>query len=180
MKERTVKLSGHGKDRFLERFFADEPGLDAPTRQRLVERSKAALSSVRVRKAAIARKHVAVKPLAPAASLQTEAQPKAAPPAPAAPSTPAPPPAPAADAAPASFDPYAFGLVPIFQREGAEGLAAKLASVKEVAHLRQMAKAQQIVLPQELRAGEASADANRAGIVEAVAKRIKDRRAAAG
>jgi len=43
-----------------------------------------------------------------------------------------------------------------------------------------MAKAQQIVLPQELRSGDVSADAVRAGIAEAVAKRIKDRRAAAG
>ena len=66
------------------------------------------------------------------------------------------------------------------QREGAEGLIAKLAGVSRVDHLRAMAKAQQIVLPQELRSGDATAEAVRAGIAEAVGKRIKDRRAAAG
>jgi hypothetical protein len=171
MKERTVKLSGHGKDRFLERFFADEPGLDDATRRRLVERSKATLSSLRVRKAALARKPAGVAPRAPAPTIAER---------PAAANLPPASPPPTADATPGAFDPYVFGLVPVFQREGADGLAAKLATVAEVAHLRQMAKAQQIVLPQDLRAGDTSPDAIRAAIVEAVARRIKDRRAAAG
>ncbi len=187
MNERTVKLSGHTKDRFLERFFGEEPGLDAPTRQRLVQRSQSAFSSLRVRKTVLARPRVPLKPATTPSAKLPEAQPAAPPTAPT-----APPPAPtqhaatpalaptATPAGPTPFDPYAFGLVPIFQREGAEGLTARLEAVTDVAHLRQMAKAQQIVLPQELRSGDAAADAIRAGIVEAVGKRIKDRRAAAG
>jgi hypothetical protein len=160
MKDNTVKLSGHAKDRFLERFFAEEPGLDADTRRHLVMRGQSAFTSLRVRKALLVRKPTPVKakPAAP--------QEPSTPPPTAAPDTP--------------FDPYVFGLVPVFQREGAEGLLAKLGEVASIENLRSMAKSQQVVLPPELRAGDASPDAIRAGIVEAVQKRIKDRRAAAG
>ncbi len=173
MKESTVKLSGHAKDRFLERFFGEEADLSPGVRERLVARSKSAFTSLRVRKAMLNRPRVPVKAprrapvvppaqqLPPAATSSTAVTPAAA-------------------AAETTFDPYVFGLVPVFQREGREGLLAKLGGVEQIDHLRQMAKAQQIVLPQELRAGEATAQAIRTGIVEAVAKRIKDRRAAAG
>jgi hypothetical protein len=77
------------------------------------------------------------------------------------------------------FDPYIFGLVPIYQRQGPDGLMAKLAEITHIDHLRRMAKAQQILLPAELRSGDADARALRAGIVAAVGKRIADRRAAA-
>jgi len=178
MKDNTVKLSGHAKDRFIERFFAEEAGLDDALRRRLVLRSKGAFTSLRVRKALLNRKFAVVSSTpadtrkVPAAPVHTAMLDNVPTPAPSEPAT-----APAPDGA---FDAYAIGLVPVFQREGADGLLAKLASVSRVDHLRAMAKAQQIVLPQELRAGDATAEAVRDGIAEAVAKRIKDRRAAAG
>ena len=169
MKDNTLKLSGHAKDRFLERFFAEEADLAPDALQRLTVRSKAAFASLRVRKMAV---YPARKPPKPA--VPPPQRPAIRPPLPdAAAAIPAP-------ATEAAFDAYAFGLVPIFQREGRDGLIAKLASIENLDHLRQMAKAQQIVLPQELRLGEAALDVVRTAIVDAVAKRIADRRAAAG
>ncbi len=178
MKDNTVKLSGHAKDRFIERFYAEEADLDDAVRRRLTMRSKSVFTSLRVRKAALCRKSTVVQPkpaegrkiIAAAPSVQPQVPPPA----------PTPVPTAAPSAFEGAFDAYGIGLVPVFQREGAEGLLAKLAGVPRLDHLRAMAKAQQIVLPQDLRSGEATADAVRAGIVEAVAKRIKDRRAAAG
>ena len=54
MKDTTVKLSGHSKDRFLERFFAAEHGIEPAALERLTARTKASLSSLRVRKALLA------------------------------------------------------------------------------------------------------------------------------
>ena len=207
MKDNTVKLSGHAKDRFIERFFAEDEGLDAATRQRLVSRSQSVFTSLRVRKAALTQRPVIGKQrsLAKPRRIEQEAHgagTAAEPPRgeePASASVPAPQPAPVSVApsgppsAPvsgaatsataedaAAFDPYVFGLVPVFQREGAEGLLAKLGGIATADRLRAMAKAQQVVLPQQLRSGDVAPDEIRAGIVEAVAKRIKDRRAAAG
>lgn len=166
MKRTTRKLSGHAKDRFLKRFFEDEAGLAADIAERLAARSSATFTSLRVRRAAI-------RPLQrkKAASLTPAAPVKTTPPAPSltpAPTTPS-----------AAFDPYSLGLVPVFQREGRDGLLAKLAGVTSVDHLRQLAKAQQVVLPQELRTGDVAIDTLRTAIADAVAKRIADRRAAA-
>ncbi|MEO1207597.1 MAG: hypothetical protein AAFV45_14820 [Pseudomonadota bacterium] len=80
---------------------------------------------------------------------------------------------------PVSFDPYAFGLVPTMQREGEAGLLARLNEVARAEHLRAMAKAQQIVLPRELRTGDETAETLRGAIINAVSKRIADRRSAA-
>ena len=177
MKDNTVKLSGHAKDRFVERFFAEEAGLDDVVRRRLVLRAKGAFTSLRVRKALLGRRIAVSNPST--ADVNKLPSPALAPAATSAarPATDVSATEPAGDGA---FDAYAIGLVPVFQREGAEGLVAKLGGISRVDHLRAMAKAQQIVLPQELRSGDASVEAVRAGIAEAVAKRIKDRRAAAG
>ena len=178
MKENTVKLSGHTKDRFLERFFADEPGLDADARRRLTGRAQSAFTSLRVRKAVVALQRTArVLPTARPAPVALEQKPAAAAPPVAAPEAAL---ANHVDVADAAFDAYAVKLVPIFQREGRDGLLAALAGVVSVDHLRQIAKAQQIVLPQPLRSGDTAAETVRIGIVDAVAKRIADRRAAAG
>ena len=201
MKEHTVKLSGYAKDRFLERFFAQEEGLDVETRRRLVTRSKGAMSSLRVRKAVLSgQRMIAPKTataliasgVAPAATASPEQAPAALrepfdPPAQVAAPAPSPSP-PVSTAAPdsrlpessGSADPYAVKLVPVFQREGRDGLLARLGGIDAIDHLRQIAKAQQIVLPQALRAGEGDPDTLRAAIVDAVAKRVADRRAAAG
>lgn len=183
MKDNTVKLSGHAKDRFIERFFAEEADLDDAVRRRLTMRSKSVFTSLRVRKAALSRKSAIAQPKPAEGRKVVSAASRVLPPTPAPPAPVVTQPAapPAAEPAPeAAFDAYGIGLVPVFQREGAAGLLAKLDGVAEVDHLRAMAKAQQIVLPQDLRLGEATAETVRAGIVEAVAKRIKDRRAAAG
>ncbi len=183
MNDHTVKLSGHSKDRFLERFFAAEPGLDAQTAARLTARSKSAFTSLRVRKALLAPPRRSPAPV----NRGTDALPIVVAPLPHAPSGgSAPHAAPAADPASSqttasyAFDAYAIGLVPVFQREGRDGLLAKLATVGKLEHLRQMSKAQQVILPQALRTGNAPLDEVRNAIADAVAKRIADRRAAAG
>ncbi len=76
-----------------------------------------------------------------------------------------------------SFDPFAFGLIPIFKREGAKGLAARLEEIGNVENLRAMAKAQQIVLPRDVRRGEADIDTVRTAVLAAVEQRITDRKA---
>lgn len=184
MKDKTLKLTGPGKDRFLERFFAAESGLDATAAKRLLARSRSTFLSIRVLKGVayppaqgIRRKPARIGP---------HATPHVPPSEPASlkPAAPAPSPAQTAAATPPAADPafdaYAIGLVPTFQREGRDGLIAKLAAIDRLDHLRQMSKAQQIVLPADLRTGDASLDAVRAAIADAVAKRIADRRAAAG
>ena len=80
----------------------------------------------------------------------------------------------------ALVDPYAIGLVPTFEREGANGLMRKLAAIASPDELRRMARAQHVALPPDLRRPEAEPDAIRAAIVAAVEKRITNRRAAAG
>lgn len=163
MKDKTLKLSGHAKDRFLERFFSAETSLSQDDVVRLAERSKATFASLRVRK-------LTVYPVQPKQKKAARAKAAVA--------------SQAADVAAAAtggkFDPYAFGLVPTFQREGRDGLIAKLAGVTDADQLRQMAKAQQVVLPQDLRSGAQELDVLRTAIADGVAKRIADRRAAAG
>ncbi|MCH9808754.1 MAG: hypothetical protein K0U74_13580 [Alphaproteobacteria bacterium] len=102
-------------------------------------------------------------------------QPPTAPPAKAKTAKPATPPSP--DAAGSSFDPFVFGLVPIFKREGADGLRDKLATIAETENLRAMAKNQQIILPREIRRGEVEAQTVRDAILAAVEQRVTDRKA---
>ncbi len=158
-KPATKKLAGPALDRYLRRFFTAEPGLPMTLAQSLAARANATFSSLRVRALPTAEVSAASLPTAPAPA-------DSEPPAPFAP--------------PASFDPYAIGLVPTFQREGRDGLIAKLASIMTADQLRKMARAQQVVLPDALRQGDVEAPALRAAIADAVAKRIADRKAAAG
>ena len=78
------------------------------------------------------------------------------------------------------FNPYAFGLVPVFVREGPDGLLQRLNTIQRLDHLRTLARFQQIALPSEFRHGDVAVDDVRSAIVTAVGKRIADRRAAAG
>lgn len=188
MRRTTKKLSGPSLERFLRRFFKGQPGVDAAQADRLAASAKRTFSMVRVR-AASGGSAAGEDVRAPAtedagqrgassvsdkfarvASALSESRQTASPRD--ASGTPAPEPKP--------FDPYAFGLVPTFQRQGADGLLRMLATVDDVGDLRKLARAQQIVLPLELRSGEADADDVRRGILAAVEKRIADRRAAAG
>lgn len=171
MKSTTRKLSGIAMERMFLRVMMAEKGVDAATAERLARRLALAITSTRVRRVPLkALKKPATPVLAEAPPSLPEAPlaDRAAPPA-LAPSPPV----------EAPFDPYAFGLVPVYQREGRDGLAAKLAAVAATAHLRAMAKAQQIALAAELRTGDVPAAVLRDAIVVAVEKRIADRRAAA-
>lgn len=167
------KLSGPSLNRFFRRFFQAQPGLDPQIAEQLTKISVRTFSSVRVRR--IAWRNVHGSPAR--RSVRRAAEPTSAEPvAEAHTAAPA-----AAEPAPAAaFDPYAFGLVPIFQREGRDGLLAKLANVGSADNLRKMARAQQIALPAELRSGDIALDQLREAITAAVEKRIANRRAAAG
>ena len=181
MKRTTRKLSGQVKDRYLERFIAAEPGLDAAMAKSLAARCGATFTSLRVRRVAVGllkRRAPGPPPVAigvPQPPRVPSAQPDV-PPTP--PAVAGPPIAPTEQLS--SFDPYVFGLIPVYQREGRDGLLGRLASVTRVEDLRAMAKTQQVVLPAEFRSGDVAAPSVRAAIADAVAKRIADRRAAAG
>ena len=183
MKKTTRKLTGHAKDRFFARFFAEEPGLSAETAQSLARRSSATFTSVRIKRIAWGLlqgrrdgRGKATSDVAPPSSVATASVVQPVAEVVAVPAIPAG----AIPGEPVAFDPYVFGLVPVFQREGRDGLMAKLATVDHADNLRLMAKTQQVVLPAELRKGDADAATLRTAIADAVAKRVADRRAAAG
>ncbi len=69
-----------------------------------------------------------------------------------------------------------FGLVPVFKREGAEGLRARLDDIVSVDDLRAMAKARQIILPKDIRRGEVAIDTVRQAVFIAVEQRVSDRK----
>lgn len=195
----TKKLSGPAKDRFFKRFFTEAGGLDEPTADRLTECSKQVFSSVRVRKNAdslnsdipAASSHTTADAGPTADAISSKAKPEEV--GSYVPETPSPEPVAAKPSKPEvslaeqlqtpppetgkEADPFIFGLVPVYKREGAEGLLVKLAEIRSVAHLRAMAKAQQIVLARELRTGDIDVVTLRAAILEAVEKRVADRRA---
>jgi hypothetical protein len=168
----TKKLTGPAMERLVERL-AESEGLSEPDAQRLARRFARMVSSLQARRAELA--DLERKPRRP----KPPARPAAPPPVPASTSTTSPS-APMPSMPSQAFDPFAFGLVPVFQREGRDGLLARLATVTSAEHLRQMARAQQIVLEAALRSGDVEPAALRAAIVTAVEKRIADRRAAAG
>ncbi len=190
MKRTTKKLSGIGLELFLRRFYRSYSGSDDTLARRLSQDGAKTFASVRLRRMAWrdwrpnpvggpddnATKSPAERAAEPPA---LTGQAPAAVPAPGALEQPA---APAATqiGGDVPFDPYAIGLVPTYQREGADGLSAKLADITSLDNLRKTARSQQIALPAELRGDDADIEAVRTAIVSAVGKRIANRRAAAG
>ncbi len=175
MKPTTRKVSGTAMERLFRQVLAGDGAADAATAERLARRLALVLTSVRARR-------VPLRELARAAAGQDRPAPRVPLPPPAA--TPAPPPAasqaePAAVPASATFDPFLFGLVPVYQREGRDGLTARLAAIAAPADLKAMAKAQNVALEVRLRSEDVPAEELRTAIVAAVEKRIADRRAAA-
>lgn len=176
----TRKLSGPAKDRFFKRLFVDVGGLDIPAADRLTEAASELISSIRVRRDLRLAGPVApdpaddpAQPEVPAPAREEPFQPDPEPVFPTGGKTDvAQPPAEASE-----FDAFAFGLIPVYKREGSEGLSARLSEIGSVENLRAMAKAQQIVLARDLRTGDIDITALRAAILEAVARRIADRRA---
>ena len=176
MASNTRKFSGPALDRYLKRFFAAQPGMSSETAETLARHASAAFSSIRVRPG--------FEPIPTTQRATATVRPAAATPAPAPAMPPAAPAAKPAAGAPIStsdeFDAFAIGLVPTFQREGRDGLIAKLGAISSLDNLRKTARAQQIVLPEAMRQGDVAIETLRAAIADAVAKRIADRRAAAG
>ena len=153
MKRTTKKLAGKSLEQFLKRFFLSQPEIDAKTAAALARAGQDAFSSVRVKALSLARCR---RPLPTTASSQPSTGPATSPPPPPLPGRSPRPPA-AIPQQPASsdgengetapFDPYAIGLVPTFQREGADGLMTRLAEITAPDQLRKMARAQQVALP---------------------------------
>lgn len=174
-KKTTRKLTGIAKERFFDIVPPEE--------------AKKIVTSLRVRNDAYPvsralQKTRVSKPVARKPARKTVKEPAAAAPEPAAPTPAASPPPPAASAPPEpsaetsdGFDAFQFGLVPVFKREGADGLREKLNSVETTDQLREMAKAQQIILPRDIRRGEVDAETVRTAILEAVEQRVTDRKA---
>ncbi len=165
----------------LEALFLSRPEIAEKTAGALARASQNAFASVRVTALSLARTG---GPLGTLGTLAKSANrtPAATEPAPAD-TNPVPQSAAGSDGGNderAAFDSDAIGLLPTFQREGANGLMKRLAEITSADHLRKMARAQQVALPADLRKDGADADAIREAIVKAVAKRIADRRAAAG
>ena len=178
MRRTTKKLNGVAKDRFLRQLLATEPGLPGEAAERIVMRGSDAITSLRVRRT----RWPGVKPMVPvpgvaASSAASTREPPALAPQPQ-PAAAAPQPQPPADDQ-SAFDPYAIGLVPTLQREGRDGLVARLMAVGETGKLRLMARTQQIVLAEPYKSGSVEVAALAGAIADAVAKRIADRKAAA-
>ena len=195
MKRTTKKLSGIGLELFLERFYAAHPSIGKQLAQKLAKESGKAFASVRVRRTAWhdwrRPRHAHITSAEQQGAEAHEAHEAAPSNTPIEPHSPARWPIKAGDdvqpaalegaqPAPGHFDPYSIGLIPTYQREGPEGLLAKLAEINSADNLRKLARSQQISLPADLRSAEAALDDIRSAIVAAVGKRIADRRAAAG
>jgi hypothetical protein len=87
-------------------------------------------------------------------------------------------PGPAVAAAP-PFDPYAFNAILMLKRQGRDALAAQLAGIGEISHLRQLAEAQLIGLDQTMRSGPIAIEDLREAVLRGVERLVADRRAAA-
>ncbi|HUS97730.1 MAG TPA: hypothetical protein VMX97_13415 [Hyphomicrobiaceae bacterium] len=178
MKRISRKLAGRELDLFFRNLFRAQAGLDPAQVNKLSTTCLQTIKSVNLRvrhlKAGkFIRPHSASEtgqqrqPQPPYSPEQAAAHPQIAV-------------APKPDKPATAFDPYAFGLIPIYQRQGRDGLLEKLKTITSGDDLRRMARAQQIMLPAPLRTGDASLDEIRTAILAAVEKRIADRRAAAG
>jgi len=209
MKTPTKRLSGPAKDRFFKRFFSEEDDLQPQIAERLADKSAATFTSVQVRKELASpqtgkSRPVATKPKpkkvpagkkldvgdvsgdrTPEPMGETGSPPqKHDTPQPSETPLVAPPPSPAqvseAPQPETTFDPFAIGLVPTYQRAGPEGLMAKLSEIQSPDDLRLMAKSQRIVIARELRTGDGVAADIRTAIVAAVKKKIEEKASAAG
>jgi len=80
-----------------------------------------------------------------------------------------------------TFDPFAFSVVVVLQKEGEAGLMSRLNEIRDVANLKRLAREQRLSLPRSLLKDE-SVDGQtlRTALVEAGHKRIANRAAAAG
>lgn len=173
-KKTTRKLTGIAKERFFDNVSVEEA-------KRIVTSLRVRNDAYPVSRALQNRGVSRSKPTTDDKDTTSKAAAPETPPAAPPPKPALPPPSPAPAAAEAveggGFDAFQFGLVPIFKREGAEGLRAKLDGIPSVDNLRDMAKAQQIILPREIRRGDVDAETVRGAILDAVEQRVTDRKA---
>ena len=76
------------------------------------------------------------------------------------------------------FDPNGFSAMKVYRTSGEKGLRDRLNAIGERGHLQELAKAQQISLPRDLRGKWADASALRDAIVKGVKRRHEDWQAA--
>ncbi|MEQ8825298.1 MAG: hypothetical protein RIC14_13090 [Filomicrobium sp.] len=172
-KKTTRKLTGIAKERFFDNVSVEEAKRIVTS---LRVRNDAYPVSRALQKRGVGRSKPTTDTAPAPKSVAAETRPATPPPKPA-PTPPSPAPAAPEAVEGEGFDAFQFGLVPIFKREGAEGLRAKLDGIPSVDNLREMAKAQQIILPREIRRGEVDVQTVRTAILDAVEQRVTDRKA---
>jgi len=174
-KATTRKLSGRAKDNFFDAGLAPDEAKAAVTSLQVRKEAWPVSKDLRSKARTSEPQPAPEKPSRPARSQNP--QKLASPPAVDAsppPTQTKPPPQPGT--ATPKFDPFVFGLVPVYKREGADGLAARLNEIGDVENLREMAKAQQIILPRDVRRGDASIETVRSAVLAAVEQRVSDRK----
>lgn len=174
---------------FYRRHIARETALDATSTERLVEALTKATNRMLVWQMPDEAGRMAPASTAPAAAVPKAADKKAADAKPAdkgkpakgdaaaakaAKSDPAPQPT-APGEAEKPFDPYGFSAMVILARQGKDALAKRLAEIKSVEHLKQLADAQHLGINRSLTKIE---DVRKA-VLAATEQRLADRRAAA-
>jgi|GEM_PF-3092042 len=155
---------------FFRAVLAREAALDAVVRERLVDALCAPVNRMLVWRNP-ADEAAAAAPSADArrAAASREAEPLAA-------MAPWPDPErPAGPAAEGVFDPYGFSVVAIFTHGGRAALMERLVEIRAAEHLRALAHAQHLAIPEDATGPEALREA----IVRGTEQRIADRRAAA-
>ena len=152
------KLNGERKQQYLAHLVRQEPAVDPAAATRLTERLDGAIRSLRVTKAdlAVAKSGSEARSGASANAASPAAKPSQPP-----------------------FDPYAFNAILTLKRSGRDALAARLAGIGQVSHLRQLAEAQLIGLDQDMRVGPVEIDDLRAAVLRGVERLVADRQAAA-
>jgi hypothetical protein len=154
MAKNTKALSGPAAQKYIRELLRSDPGVTADATERLTATCGQEIAQLRVRLPIPVRS----KPQPVAATVV--AAPVAA----------------VAPAKPAVFDPFAFSVVVVWTKQGADGLLAKLAGIDDPANLKAIAKAQHIAVP----ATAQSVEDLRQAIVTGTAARIADRQAASG
>lgn len=171
------ELTTPQKEKFLHDFFTQEANLDEEMAAHLAKRVAETFATLTLKSTA------EIPPPLPKIMPPPQASP--APPSnkaptPTTPEDPAAGPSPTSGAASAPFDPFGFGLVPVFLKEGREVLVAKLLNLADVDRVRAMARAQKIILDAKTKTGPLPLKVLVEAVVTVVERRVSDRRAAAG
>jgi hypothetical protein len=163
MTGKTKSLSGPAKDKFLTTMLRQH-GLDAPQAAALAQSLSTAIREVRVDRALWDAQPRAKKRRGPHGEVRSLAE-----------RTSAVPPSATTESAVSVFDPYAFSVVAVFAKKGADALTAELERIARADQLVALATAQHITIDPS----ETDVAALRRAIVAGAERRLADRRAAA-